>query len=242
MPTPAKGRLQGRIALVTGASRGIGRAVAKRFAEEGAHLILVARTQGALEELDDEISEISGVGGGGNSTLVPTDLTDFDAIDAIGAAVFERFKRLDILVGNAAALGTLSPVGHIDPKTWDHVIALNLTANWRLIRSFDPLLRASESGRAIFVTSAASEGVAYWGGYAVSKAALETLVKTYAQETAKTQVRANLIDPGPVHTALRTRAFPGEDPATLPSPESITDLFVDLAEAGCERSGEVVRA
>ncbi len=234
MPT---GRLKDRIALVTGASRGIGRAVAKRFAEEGAHLILTARTQGALEELDDEIREL-----GGAATLVPTDLTDFAAIDGMGAAVFERFKRLDILVGNAAILGTLSPLGHIDPKTWDQVMAINLTANWRLIRSFDPLLKASSSGRAIFVTSGAAENTAYWGGFAVSKAALETLVKVYAAELAKTPVRANLVDPGPVRTALRASAFPGEDPMTLKAPESVTGVFVDLAEAACARNGEVVRA
>ncbi len=233
-----KGRLKGRIALVTGASRGIGRAVARRFAEEGAHLILVARTQGALEEIDDELRPL-----GGPVTLVPTDLTDFNAIDQMGAAVFERFKRLDILVGNAATLGVLSPMGHIDPKIWDSVMALNLTANWRLIRSFDPLLRASDAGRAIFVTSrAASANVAYWGAYAVSKAALESMALTYAGELLKTNVKVNLIDPGATRTRMRAEAFPGEDPLSVKPPESLTDLFVDLAESACRRHGEIVRA
>ncbi|OHC73513.1 MAG: oxidoreductase [Rhodospirillales bacterium RIFCSPLOWO2_12_FULL_58_28] len=231
-----KGRLQGRIALVTGASRGIGRAVAKRFAEEGAHLILVARTLGGLEELDDEIKEI-----GGSATLTTFDLTDFNAIDNMGAAIFERFKRLDVLVGNAAVLGALSPLGHIDPRVWEQVIATNLTANWRLIRSFDPLLRASDAGRAVFVTAAAAKGVPYWGGYAVSKAALEAMVRVYAGEMARTTVRANLVDPGAVRTALRALAFPGEDPATLSSPESVTDVFVDLADPACTRNGEIVK-
>jgi len=228
--------LEGRIALITGASRGIGAAVARRFAREGAHLILAARTQGALEELDDEVRAM-----GGSVTLVPGDLTDFDAIDRMGAAVFERFKRLDILVGNAGALGTLSPLGHIDAKTWDQVMAINLTANWRLIRSFDSLLRLSDAGRAIFVTSGVGAR-AYWGAYAVSKAALETLVRIYAAEVAKTNVRVNLLDPGAIRTAMRAQAFPGEDPMTLRPPESITDLFVELARPACTRNGERVEA
>ena len=228
--------LEGRIALVTGASRGIGAAVARRFAREGAHLILAARTQGALEELDDEVRAM-----GGSVTLVPGDLTDFDAIDRMGAAVFERFKRLDILIGNAGALGTLSPLGHIDAKTWDQVMAINLTVNWRLIRSFDSLLRLSDAGRAIFVTSGVGAR-AYWGAYAVSKAALETLVRVYAAEVAKTNVRVNLLDPGAIRTAMRARAFPGEDPMTLQPPESITDLFVELARPACTRNGERIQA
>ena len=220
--------LEGRIALVTGASRGIGAAVARRFAREGAHLILAARTQGALEELDDEVRAM-----GGSVTL--------DAIDRMGAAVFERFKRLDILVGNAGALGTLSPLGHIDAKTWDQVMAINLTANWRLIRSCDSLLRLSDAGRAIFVTSGVGAR-SYWGAYAVSKAALETLVRIYAAEVAKTNVRVNLLDPGAIRTAMRAQAFPGEDPMTLQPPESITDLFVELARPACTRNGERIQA
>ena len=231
------GRLQDRIALVTGASRGIGRAVALRFAQEGAHVIAVARTQGGLEELDDEIQMV-----GGTATLVPADLGDHPKIDHIGAAIFERFGRLDVLVGNAAILGILSPVGHVDPGTWDQVMRINVTANWRLIRSFDPLLRMSESGRAIFVTSgAAAHPTAYWGPYATSKAALEMMVLTYAAEVKKTPLRVNLVDPGVVRTAMRAEAFPGEDPATLKPPADVTDPFVDLACSDCHRHGEIVR-
>ena len=231
-------RLEGRVALITGASRGIGRAVALRFAEEGARLILTARTQGALEEVDDEIRKL-----GDGATLVAEDLTDFDTIDRMGAAVFERFGRLDALVGNAGQLGVLGPIGHTDPETWDQVMAVNVTANWRLIRGFDPLLRASPAGRAIFVTSAISqEPRAYWGAYAVSKAALETMVLTYAAEVAKTPIRVNLIDPGATRTAMRARAYPGEDPMTLKTPDSLAGVFVDLASAECTRHGEVVRA
>lgn len=232
------GRLEGRIALVTGASRGIGAAVARRYAREGARLILLARTQGGLEELDDEIRGL-----GGEATLVPVDITDFDALDRLGAALFERHGRLDVLVGNAGTLGTLSPVCHIEPDDWQTVLDVNLTANWRLLRSLDPVLRASDAGRAIFVSSGVAGFVKpYWGAYAVSKAALEMMVKVYAAETARTNVRANLIDPGAVRTAMRAEAFPGEDPMTLPEPDAITDLFVELAETTCERTGEVVQA
>ncbi len=232
-------RLDGRIALVTGASRGIGGAVARRFAREGAHLVLTARTTGALEEIDDEIQKITGE----PTTLVPLDLTDFDAIDQLGASLFDRFGRLDVLVGNAGQLGTLSPLAHTDPKTWDRVMAVNATANWRLIRGMDPLLRASDAGRAVFVTSTvARDARAYWGVYAVSKAALEMTVLIYAAEVAKTNVRANLINPGATRTAMRAEAFPGEDPETLKKPESITGLFVDLAEAACTMNGELITA
>ncbi len=233
------GRLAGRIALITGASRGIGAAVARRFAAEGARLILVARTVGGLEELDDRIRD----DGEDRATLVPLDLREFDAIDRLGASLYERFGHLDVLVGNAGVLGTLSPVGHIEPPDWAEVLDINVTANWRLIRSLDPLLRRSQAGRAIFVTSGAAAGPnAYWGAYAVSKAALEMLVRTYAAELAKTGVRANLIDPGPTRTAMRAKAFPGEDPETLPAPEAITETFVELAEAACTKNGEVVGA
>ncbi len=229
------GRLEGRVALVTGASRGIGAAVARRFAREGAHLVLTARTTGGLEDIDDEIREISGEA----ATLVPLDLTDFDAIDRLGASIFERFERLDVLVGNAGQLGTLSPLGHIDPETWNRVLAVNTTANWRLIRSMDPLLKASDAGRVMFVTSTVGqEPRAYWGIYAVSKAALEMTALTYAAEVAKTNVRVNLINPGPTRTAMRAEAFPSEDPETLKTPDDITDLFVELAEAKCTRNGE----
>lgn len=233
----AAGALAGRVALITGAGRGIGRAVAERFAREGAEVILVGRTQGALEEVDDVIRA-----GGGAASLVPADLTDAAVIDRMGAAVFERWGRLDVLVGNAGVLGTLTPVPHIDPATWDQVIAVNLTANFRLIRSFDPLLRASDAGRAIFVTSGVSAGRAYWGTYAVSKSALETLVRTYAQEIAKSRVRVNLINPGATRTRMRATAYPGEDAHSLKPPEAVTDAFLELARADCQKNGEIVAA
>ena len=236
-PAPA-GRLAGRIALITGASRGIGAAVAKRFAAEGAHLILVAKTVGGLEEIDDEIQ----TAGGAPATLVPLDLRNFDAIDQMGASIFQRFGRLDVLVGNAGLLGVLSPVGHIDPKVWSETMDINVTANWRLLRSFDPLLRLSEAGRAIFVTSgAASKHNAYWSIYSASKAALDSLVKIYAAENEKTNICANLLSPGPIRTTMRAKAFPGEDPATLRAPEEITDYFVELASADCPYNGQILR-
>jgi NAD(P)-dependent dehydrogenase (short-subunit alcohol dehydrogenase family) len=230
--------LAGRIALITGASRGIGAAVAVRFAHEGAHVVLAARTVGGLEEVDDRVRAA-----GGSATLVPVDLRDFIKIDELAAALFDRYARLDILVGNAAEFGTFSPLGHIDPTIWAEVIDLNLNANWRLIRAMDPLLRAAPAGRAIFVTTAvARRPSAYWGPYAVGKAALEMLVKIYAAEITKTRVRANLIDPGVVRTRLRARAYPGEDPTRLPPPESVTDAFLALALPECARNGEVITA
>ena len=235
---PQPGRLAGRLALITGASRGLGAAIAKRFAAEGARLVLVARTVGGLEEVDDAVRAA-----GGSATLVPLDLTDVDAIDRLGQSLHERFGRLDVLVGNAAGLGTLSPVGHIRVRDWGEVVGLNLTANWRLIRSLDPLLRASPAGRAIFVTDAvARQPKAYWGAYAASKAGLEALVRIYADETERTALRVNLIDPGRLRTGLRARAFPGEKPESVPGPESVTDAFVAMAEAGCTRHGELIEA
>jgi NAD(P)-dependent dehydrogenase (short-subunit alcohol dehydrogenase family) len=235
----ATGKLGGRIALVTGASRGLGAAIARAYAREGAELILTARTVGGLEELDDEIRKISGK----TSLLVPLDLKDGDAIDRLGAALFERYGRLDVLVGNAGQLGTLAPIGHIKPAEWQEVIDVNLTANWRLIRSLDPLLRQSQAGRAIFVTSGAARGPrAYWGTYAVSKAALEMMVGIYAQEIQQTHVRANLIDPGRTRTRMRAKAYPGEDPQTLKAPDEITAPFIDLASAGFTGNGQLVMA
>ncbi len=227
-------RLKDRKALVTGASRGIGAAVARRFAQEGAHLILVARTTGALEEIDDDIQNISGE----PATLVPMDLTNFDEIDHMGAALHERYGHLDILVGNAGILGSLSPMGHVDPKTWDQVMSINLTANWRLVRCMDPLLQRSDAGRAIFVTSTVgAEARAYWAAYSVSKAALEMMVKIYAKENANSRVRANLINPGSTRTGMRAQAMPGEDPKTVKAPEDVTDAFVQLAGPACEHNG-----
>lgn len=230
------GKLAGKIALITGASRGIGAAVAKKYAAEGAELVLVARTVGGLEETDDAVRSISGK----PATLVPLDLEKLDQIDQLGAALHEKFGKLDILVGNAAILGSLSPVAHAEPAMWQRVIDVNLTANYRLLRSLDPLLRQSEAGRALFVTSGAAKAAfAYWGAYAVSKAGLEMLVRTYAAENAKTNIRVNLIDPGIVATAMRAQAFPGENPGELPSPDSITNLFVDLVLTSFKENGKL---
>jgi NAD(P)-dependent dehydrogenase (short-subunit alcohol dehydrogenase family) len=229
-------RLQDRIALVTGASRGIGAAVAKRLAREGAHVVLVARTQGGLERVDDEIRAA-----GGTASLVPLDLRDFDGIDRLAAVLAERHGKLDILVGNAAILGALSPMSHYEPKTWAEVIDINLNANWRLIRDFDAMLRLSDAGRALFVTSNVVREVrAYWGPYAASKAGLENMVRGWAAELANTKVRANLIDPGRVRTGMRRQAYPGEDATRHPLPEAIADRFVDLVEPSYLGNGEVV--
>jgi NAD(P)-dependent dehydrogenase (short-subunit alcohol dehydrogenase family) len=237
MTEPA--RLSDRIALITGASRGIGAAVAKRFAAEGAHLVLCARTVGGLEEVDDAVKEISGT----RATLVPLDLTDGDAIDQLGGAIHERFGRLDILVGNAGILGELSPVGHIEPTVWDDTFAINCTANFRLIRSMDPLLRASDAGRALFVTSGATRNLhPFWAAYTASKAALEAMVTIYAREVAHTNIRANLIDPGGQRTAMRARAFPGEAPETLPHPDEMTDVFVELSTIDYTNNEQIVQA
>jgi NAD(P)-dependent dehydrogenase (short-subunit alcohol dehydrogenase family) len=230
-------RLEGRLALITGASRGIGAALARRFAAEGAHVILVARTVGGLEERDDEIRAA-----GGSTTLVPLDLRQVDQIDQMGAALYQRFGRLDVLVGNAGVLGSLSPMGHFAPATWDEVIAVNLTANWRLVRSLDPLLRLSPAGRVVFTTCAAGrEAVPYWGAYAASKAALETMARIYAGEVTKTSLKVNLVDPGIVATNLRAQGFPGEDRARLARPEDVTEPFVTLAAADCTLNGEILR-
>ena len=230
------GRLKDRIAVITGASRGIGRAVALGFAAEGAHVILVARTVGGLEEVDDEIQKI-----GGKATLVPLDITDFDAIDRLGASIYERWGKLDILVANAGTLGVLTPLSHLEIKAWDKLVNTNMTANWRMIRSFEPLLKRSDAGRAIFVTSgAAHKNKAYWGGYAMSKAALEALVKTWAAECVNTNIKANLLSPGPTRTAMRKQAMPGEDPSTLTKPADLVPLFIEMAAADYDKNGEVV--
>jgi NAD(P)-dependent dehydrogenase (short-subunit alcohol dehydrogenase family) len=229
-------RLDGRIAIVTGASRGIGAAVAVQYAKEGAHVILVARTVGGLEEVDDQVTAA-----GGSATLVPLDLIDGPAIDRLGGSVAERWGRLDILVGNAAMLGNVGPVGHHAPEDWERAFTINVTANWRLIRAFDALLRASDAGRAIFVTSkAAVLNRAYLSLYGSSKAALEAMVKTYAAEVEKTTLRVNLLDPGPTRTSMRAQLMPGEDQNILPVPEQIAPLFVDMADPAFESNGQVI--
>ena len=231
-------RLAGRLALVTGASRGIGAAVARLFAREGAHVVAVARTVGGLEALDDAIKAE-----GGAATLVPLDITDGAGIDRLGAALHAKFGKLDILVGNAAMLGVLSPVGHIDPPLFERTLAINVTANYRLIRSLDPLLRLSDAGRAIFVTSGASKrAIPFWSLYCSTKAAMESLVLCYAAEVESTTVRVNLINPGPTRTKMRAEAFPGEDPLQLPTPDAIAEAFLPLAEASCTLHGVWVAA
>jgi NAD(P)-dependent dehydrogenase (short-subunit alcohol dehydrogenase family) len=216
-----------RVALVTGASRGIGRAVALELARAGAHVVALARTQGALEELDDDIRAL-----GGEATLVPCDLADFEAIDRLGAAIFERWGRLDVLVGNAGILGPISPLAHVDPKDWNKVLAVNVTANWRLLRSFDLPLRASAAGRVVFVTSGAAHRARmkpYWGPYAISKAALEAMARTYAAETENiTNIKVMLANPGPLRTRMRALAMPGEDPATLAPPDGFAKKILAL--------------
>lgn len=239
-------RLAGRVALVTGASRGIGRAVAKRFAAEGATVICVARTIGALEELDDEIADAAqnaASGSGGKAVLVPLDLRRFDEIDQMAAALFQRFGKLDILVGNAGDIGGgLAPIGHVDQKHFQAAFDINVTANYRLIRALDPLLRQSDAGRAMFVTDSLAQGAQpFWGVYAAGKAALQAIVTTWAAEVARiTKLRINLIDPGVVATRMREIAFPGEDQSKLAQPDDITETFVALAEPGCTRHGEIV--
>ncbi|MHC2087693.1 SDR family NAD(P)-dependent oxidoreductase [Methylobacterium sp. CM6244] len=227
--------LDGRIALVTGCSRGIGRAAALALAEAGAHIVAVARTQGALEELDDAIRQA-----GSSATLVPLDLTDFDAIDRLGQSIYERWQKLDVIVGNAGILGNLTPLGHVTPKTWTQVMDINVTANWRLLRSVDPLLRKSDAGRAIFVTSGAAQKCkAYWGPYSVSKAALDALVRTYAAETETTPIKAMLLNPGPLRTSMRKAAMPGEDETTLKTPDDLAPHFVRLASPDWDQSGKI---
>lgn len=231
--------LEGRLALVTGASRGIGRAVAIELAKNGADIIAIARnrSQGALEDLDDEIQGL-----GQKCTIVPVDLRDGEAIDRLGAAIYERWGKLDILVANAAILGSITPLGHISPKDWAELLDINVTSNWRLIRSLDPLLKLSDAGRAIFVTSgAAHKAKAYWGGYAVTKAAVEQLALTYASECSTNNTKVNLIDPGPIRTHMRAKAVPGEDPSNLPTPQDIAPLFAELASPENQKTGEIIK-
>jgi NAD(P)-dependent dehydrogenase (short-subunit alcohol dehydrogenase family) len=224
--------LEGRIVVVTGASRGIGYEAAKGFAAAGAHIVAVARTVGGLEELDDEIRAI-----GSSATLVPLDLKDSEGIDRLGGAIFERWKKLDVLFANAGLLGRLSPVAHVPPEIWDEVFAVNVTANYRLIRSLDPLLRESDAGRALFMTSGITRTCRpFWGPYAASKAALDAMARTYAQEVEKTSIRVVVIAPGPFRTGMRAQAMPGEDPETLPHPEEIVPYLVEMASPKFRRT------
>lgn len=227
--------LEGRIALVTGASRGIGRSAALAFAEAGAHVVALARTTGALEELDDEIRAI-----GGSATLVPVDLADADAIERLGPALLERWGRLDILLANAGILGPLAPLTHVSPKEWVQVFDINVSANWRLLKSVEQALKASDAGRAIFLSSgAAHKCLAYWGPYSVSKAALEAMARSYANETQSTALRVMLVNPGPLRTRMRAEAMPGEDPATLRTPEELAPHLVAIAAPGWTETGKI---
>lgn len=227
--------LAGRIALVTGASRGIGAATALRLAKAGAHVIAVARTVGGLEELDDAIRAA-----GGTATLVPLDMKDSEGIDRLGGALNERYGRLDVLVGNAGVLGVTSPLPHVEPKVWDETMTVNVTANWRLIRAMDLLLRASDAGRVVFITSGTVPlALAYWGPYIASKAAVEALGRVYANETINTPVRVNLFNPGPIRTKLRAVAMPGEDPMTLDTPEQAAAEIVPLCLPSFAETGKL---
>lgn len=224
-----------RIALVTGASRGIGAAIALELAQAGHHIVATARTVGGLEELDDNIRGL-----GGSATLVPLDIKDFDGIARLALALNERYGKLDVMIGNAGVLGPLSPLEHIEPKNFDNLMAVNVTANWQLIRTMNALLTRAPAGRAVFVTSgAAYRGRAYWGPYAASKAALDAMVRSYAAETATTNVRANLFAPGPTRTRMYIGAFPGVDPETLPTPEDVAKAMLPLCLPECSESGKV---
>lgn len=235
------GRLQNRVALITGASRGIGAILAERFALEGAHVLLLARTRGGLEEVDDRIRTATGKEN--CATLIELDLADLDQVDLLGPTIANRFGLLDIVIGNAAILGEMAPVNHIDADIWTQALDVNLNANWRLIRTTDPLLRQSDAGRAVFVTSGAAHGKRpYWGAYAVSKAALEMMVTCWAAESEQTNMKINLLDPGATRTSMRAKAYPGEDPGTVKPPEDLAGIFVDLCVPDCTHHGEVIRA
>ena len=230
--------LSGKLILVTGATRGIGRAVAIAAAGAGAELIITGRTIGALEEVDDEIKSR-----GGHATIVELDMKDTPAIPRLASAIAERWGRLDGFVANAAILTALTPVGHVTPDDWDSNIAVNLTGQWHMIRAFDPLLRAAPAGRAILVTSGAAAGSRpFWGPYAATKAALEALGRSWAGESEQTNLRINMMNPGGTATSMRAAAFPGEDPASLPRPEDIAPAFLSLLAEDCPYHGEVVEA
>jgi NAD(P)-dependent dehydrogenase (short-subunit alcohol dehydrogenase family) len=227
--------LSGRVALVTGASRGIGYFIARELAAAGAHVVAVARTVGGLEELDDEIKAA-----GGSATLVPLDLKDMAGIDRMGGAIHERWGKLDVLVANASILGVIAPIGHVEAKVFERVMNINVTATWRVIRAVDPLLRLSDAGRAIVMSSGgAHRARAYWAPYAASKAAVEALVRSWANETENLKLRVNAVDPGATRTAMRAQAMPGEDPATLPEPAEVARKIVALASPDLEETGKI---
>ncbi|WP_292893560.1 SDR family NAD(P)-dependent oxidoreductase [Nitratireductor sp.] len=231
--TDTKPDLKGRLALVTGASRGIGYFLAKELAACGAHVIAVARTVGGLEELDDEIKAA-----GGEATLVPLDLSDMAGIDRIGGAIHERWGKLDILVANAGVLGVIAPLGHVEAKVFEKVMNINVTGTWRLIRSVDPLLRASDAGRAIVMSSGAAHSArAFWGPYAASKAAVEAMARSWADETKNMSLRVNSVNPGATRTAMRAQAMPGEDPETLPHPSEVAAKILPLASPELAETG-----
>ncbi|MEK1887395.1 MAG: SDR family NAD(P)-dependent oxidoreductase [Phyllobacterium sp.] len=228
-------RLDGKLALVTGASRGIGYFLAKDLAARGAHVIAVARTVGGLEDLDDEIKTA-----GGTATLVPLDLADMPAIDRLGGSIYERWGKLDIMVANASVLGTISPIGHVEAKVFDKLMSINVSSVWRLIRTTDPLLKLSDAGRAIFLSSGVAHSArAYWGPYAASKAAVEVMARSWAEETRQTRLRINSVNPGPTRTAMRTQAMPGEDPETLPTPGEVAAKIALLLDPAIDDTGKL---
>ena len=231
-----KNHLSGKVAVVTGASRGIGASVAVELARSGAHVVLIARTIGGLEAVDDTIKSF-----GGKATLMPLDLFKLNDLDALGPTLHQHFPKVDIFIGNAAMLGTLAPITHVKPDEFSRVMDLNVMANYRLIRTLDPLLKASNVGRVVFVTSGITKDIkAYWGEYAISKVALEALAKTYAAECEGTNVRVNILDPGRVRTAMRAQAYPGEDPSIRPHPNEIVPYFMSLVGDDCTMNGETV--
>ena len=230
--------LDGRVVLVTGATRGLGYAAALHLAGQGAHIVALGRTQGGLEDLDDAITAM-----GGEATLVPMDIKNFDGLDQLGGIIHERWGRLDGLLGNAGILGDITPAPHVEPKVFEDVFAVNVTANYRLIRSMDPLLRASDAGRAVFLSSGVSVSRrAFWSAYAASKAALDAFVQCYAKEVGEiTNLRVNLLNPGAMRTAMRAKAMPGEDSETLPAPADVAPLVTEMLSPDYSENGEIIQ-